>query len=46
MRARQRRRYHRPDRAQAGPWRSDQRIPQSGLTGAKRQVSAYARVLA
>jgi hypothetical protein len=38
--------YHRPDRAQAGPRRSDQRILQSGLAGAKRQVSAYARVLA
>jgi putative transposase len=46
MRARQRRRYHRPDRAHAGPRRPDQRIPQSELTGAKRQVSAYARVLA
>jgi Integrase core domain len=32
--------------AQAGPRRPDQRIPQSGLASAKRQVSAYARVLA
>src|ERR1700730_5455653 len=35
-----------PDRARRGPRRLDQRIPQSGLAGAKRQVSAYARVLA
>jgi transposase InsO family protein len=30
----------------AGPRRLDQRVPQSGLAGAKRQVSAYVRVLA
>jgi transposase InsO family protein len=41
-RARPRRRCHRPNRAQAAPQRSDQRVPQSGLAGAKRQVSAYA----
>jgi hypothetical protein len=45
-RARPRRRYHRPDRAQAGPRRPDQRIPQNGLASAKRQVSGYARALA
>ena len=45
-RARPRRRYHRPDRAQAGPRRPDQRIPQSGVASAKRQVSAHERVLA
>ena len=44
--ARPRRRYHRPDRAQAGPRRPDQRIPQSSLASAKRQVSGYERVLA
>ncbi len=38
--ARQRRRYHRPDRAQAGPRRSGQRIPKSSVASAKRQVSA------
>ena len=45
-RARPRRRYHRPSRAQASPRRSDQRIPQSGLAGSNRQVSSHARVLA
>ena len=35
-----------PDRAQAGSRRPDQRIPQSGLADAKRQVSTYTRVLA
>ena len=40
-------RYHRADRAQASRWRGpDQRVPQSSLTSAKRQVSANARVLA
>jgi len=39
--SRLRRRYHRPDRAQAGPRQSDQRIPRSGLACAKRQVSFY-----
>jgi hypothetical protein len=40
------RRYHCPDRAQAGPRRPDQRVPQSGLASAKRQASGYERVLA
>jgi hypothetical protein len=30
----------RKDRAQAGPQRPNQRVPQSGLASAKRQVSA------
>ncbi len=29
-------RYHRPDRTQAGPWRLDQRIPQSSLAVGNR----------
>ena len=41
--ARPRRRYHRPDRAAACPRRPDQRIPQSSLVSAKRQVSASIR---
>jgi putative transposase len=44
--ARRRRRHRRPDRAQTGPVRPDQRVPQSGLASAKRHVKAYARVLA
>jgi Integrase core domain len=44
--AQRRRRYHRPDRAQTGSRRPDQRIPKSSLTRAKRQVSADERVLA
>jgi len=40
-----RRRYHCPDRAQAGSQRPGQRVPQSSLASAKRQISGYARVL-
>ena len=43
--ARPRRRYHCPDRAQAGPQRPDQRVPQSSLASAKRQAGGYGRVL-
>ena len=39
-------RYHRPDRAKAGPRRPDQRVPQIGLAIVKRQVSDHERVLA
>jgi hypothetical protein len=41
--ARSRRRYQCPDRAQTGPRRLDQRIPQSGLAITKRQASRYER---
>jgi hypothetical protein len=44
--ARSRRRYHLPDRAQKGSRRADQRILQSSISSAKRQVSGYERVLA
>jgi len=44
--ARSRRRYHLPDQAQKGSRRADQRIPQSSISSAKRQVSGYERVLA
>ena len=37
--ARPSRRYHRPERAQAGSRRSDQRLPQRSLASAKRQIS-------
>ena len=30
-----------PDRAQAGPRRPDQRVPQSGLASTKRQFTSY-----
>jgi hypothetical protein len=39
--ARPRRRRHRQNRAQAGPRRPDQRIPQSSVASAKCQVSGY-----
>jgi putative transposase len=44
--ARPRRRYRRPHRAQAGHRRPNQRIPESGVASAKRQVSTCERVLA
>jgi putative transposase len=44
--ARPRRRYHCPNRAQAGPQWPDQRVPQSSLADVKRQVSGYEQALA
>jgi transposase InsO family protein len=42
----QRHRYHRPDRAQRGPRRPDQRIPKGSVASAKRPGSANERLLA
>jgi hypothetical protein len=42
----QRHRHHRPDRAQTGPQRPDQRISKSSLASEKHQLSTYRRVLA